>query len=276
MAPTSPLSPLVLDGWFVLHQFFRISRVVDEEARDRAERAAGLADLLASWEDLGEGGWSGLYRMVGGESDLMAVHFRSTLDALGEAERSLRRADRGADLILTGDYLSVVEMGLYAVTAALLEQAREEGVEPRSEAWDEMVAQAMEQQRSSGYVRRRLQPRQPDDMPYICFYPMDKRRKPGQNWYVQPLEERARMMEEHGRTGRAWAGRISQIISGSIGFDDWEWAVTLFAADPLEFKALVTEMRYDEVSSVYADFGPFLVGRRLPTGSIAGELAGEG
>jgi hydrogen peroxide-dependent heme synthase len=74
-------------------------------------------------------------------------------------------------------------------------------------------------------------------MPWLCFYPMDKRRNVGQNWYTLPVEERAELMAEHGTTGRRYAGRVSQIISGSVGFDDWEWAVTLFAADPLDFKA---------------------------------------
>ena len=112
-------------------------------------------------------------------------------------------------------------------------------------------------------------------MPWLCFYPMDKRRNVDQNWYTLPVEDRARMMAEHGATGRGYAGRISQIISGSVGFDDWEWAVTLFARDPLDFKALITEMRYDEVTSVYGEFGTFRVGRRVPTADIAAELSGR-
>jgi chlorite dismutase len=112
-------------------------------------------------------------------------------------------------------------------------------------------------------------------MPYLCFYPMDKRRNVGQNWYTLPLHERARLMAEHGGTGRRYAGRVSQIISGSVGFDDWEWAVTLFAKDPLDFKALVTEMRYDEVTSVYGEFGTFRVAHRIPTDAIAREIAGD-
>jgi chlorite dismutase len=110
-------------------------------------------------------------------------------------------------------------------------------------------------------VQRRLYPALPPQLPYVCFYPMSKRRDAGQNWYTLPIDERNRLMREHGMTGRRYAGRILQIITGAVGFENWEWGVTLFAADPLDFKKLVTEMRYDEASSLYAEFGDFFVGR---------------
>lgn len=269
------IAPLTLDGWFALHQFFRWrpSSDTDGNGPDAAStRSARLAELFREWDDLGEEGWSGLYRLVGGGSHYMALHFRSNLDALGEAERTLEHGDAGRHLVPTGDYLSVVELGLYGLTANLMERAREEGIEHGSPAWDEMVADAKEEELGKRYVQGRLHPRQPEEMPYVCFYPMDKRRAPGQNWYRLPVEERARMMHDHGGTGRRYAGRISQVITGSVGLDDWEWAVTLFAGDPLTFKELVTEMRYDEVSAIYAEFGRFYVGRRVPPAEIAGEL----
>ena len=101
----------------------------------------------------------------------------------------------------------------------------------------------------------------PADMPYVCFYPMTKRREAGQNWYTLSLDERSRLMQAHGQTGRRYAGRVLQIITGAIGFDAWEWGVTLFAKDPLDFKKLVTDMRFDEVSAKYAEFGEFFVGK---------------
>jgi len=275
----SQLPPLLLDGWYILHQFFRIEPMgglasgPDEESERRA-RAEALRDLFALWEDMGDEGWSGLYRIVGGGTDIMLVHFRRDLEALGDAERAVRRSPAGEDLVLTGDYLSVVELGMYALTQKLFSQAADEGIAPGTEEWKARVEAALEKERGKNYVKERLQPTQPDNMPYVCFYPMDKRRTPGQNWYTLPLSERARMMAEHGRTGRTYAGRISQVISGSIGLDDWEWAVTLFAPDPLDFKALVTEMRYDEASSEFAEFGSFWVGYRIPVGEIPAELAG--
>jgi chlorite dismutase len=116
-------------------------------------------------------------------------------------------------------------------------------------------------ERASDHLRRRLYPPLPPDMPYVSFYPMSKKRDEGQNWYTLPVEERSRLMYEHGMTGREFAGRISQIVTGAIGLDAWEWGVTLFARDPLDFKKLVTNMRFDEGSAKYASFGDFFVGR---------------
>jgi chlorite dismutase len=98
---------------------------------------------------------------------------------------------------------------------------------------------------------------------YLCFYPMNKRRAGDDNWYQLPIDERRRLMHEHGMIGRRFAGQVTQIISGSVGFDDWEWGVDLFADDPLVFKKLVYEMRFDESSARYAEFGPFIVAIRL-------------
>ncbi len=268
------LAPLTLEGHFLLHQLFRVPPSPEEEGERVAhrKRTEALAELLKSWADLGDDGWSGLYRVVGGSADYMLVHFRPTLEALGEVEVDLRRHPASQDLVPVGDYVSVVELSLYHVTVLLLDEAREQGVEPGSGEWEEMVRERLAAERKGRYAQERLRPVQPDDMPHICFYPMDKRRQPGENWYMLPVRERAALMQEHGTTGRRYAGRVSQVISASVGFDDWEWGVTLFAADPIEFKALITEMRYDEVSALYAEFGSFWVGHRVPTERIADEL----
>ncbi len=277
MADTN-FAPLTLEGWFALHQLYRLSRPVlgDSEAGGWPDRARELAALFGGWTEDGDevDGWSGLYRIVGGETDFMAIHFRPSLEELADAEDAIARSGAGEDLILTGDYVSVVELGLYAETARLLEQAREDDVEPGSEEWTTMARAVLDAQREKGYVQGRLHPTQPEEMPYVCFYPMDKRREPGQNWYSLPLHERAELMHAHGQTGRSYAGRISQIICGSVGLDDWEWGVTLFAGDPLDFKNVVTDMRYDVASAVYADFGAFFVGRRIPVDGIADALTG--
>jgi chlorite dismutase len=100
-------------------------------------------------------------------------------------------------------------------------------------------------------------------MRYISFYPMTKRRTGENNWYTLDVSERNRLMREHGLTGRRYAGRVFQVIAGSVGLDEWEWGVTLFARDPLEFKRIVTEMRYDEATARYGEFGPFFAGIRM-------------
>ncbi|HYV62756.1 MAG TPA: chlorite dismutase family protein, partial [Bryobacteraceae bacterium] len=100
----------------------------------------------------------------------------------------------------------------------------------------------------------------------------DRRRGEDKNWYQVPLAERARQMQEHGAIGRRYAGSVRQIITGSIGFDDWEWGVDLFSEDPLVFKKLIYEMRFDEVSAVYALFGVFYVGLRTPAAELSSLL----
>lgn len=263
--PHTHIPPQTLEGWYVLHQLVRLSwsglrRCSTEERRGLA---AEIDDLLSEWADLGDDGWSGSFRMVGGGVDAMMVHFRPTLDELGRVERRLDGTGLSAYLRLDYVYTSVVELGLYRLTARVVEELRNEEIDPLSREGRQWLEAAAESELSKSYVQGRLRPRQPEDMPYVCFYPMDKRRSGDHNWYTLLLEERNELMIEHGEIGRLYAGRISQIISGSIGFDDWEWGVTLFAGDPLDFKRLVSEMRFDEASALYAEFGPFWVGRRM-------------
>lgn len=262
--PKTETAAINLDGWFALHQFFRVSwpALKRHDARRLNEIGAEFTALLQGWSAL-EDGWSRGYRIVGGGADFLLLHFRPTLELLAEVERAVRLTAMGDHLELEYDYLSVVELGLYQMTA---EYARRNEVPDQPEAlatWREELEKQAERVADTEFAQRRLYPRQPDDMPYICFYPMTKRRGESENWYSLPLEERAAMMSDHGLVGKAYAGRVSQIISGSIGFDDWEWGVTLFARDALDFKNVITDMRYDEASAKYAEFGRFYVGKRM-------------
>lgn len=263
---TEPRLPaLTLDGWYVLHQFFRLDwpGFKRPDSDERHEHEQEMARFLDERADMGDDGWSGGYWIVGGDSDVLLMHFRPSLEDLAVAERRVAQTGLGDYLLPSYDYVSVVELGQYSLTAELVKQLEEEGVERHSDEWNRRMEEALEGAAESKYVKHRLEPRQPDDMPYVSFYPMDKRREKGQNWYRLSLQEREELMAEHGRIGRRYAGRVSQVISGSIGFDDWEWGVTLFSDDPLEFKTLVTEMRYDEASATYAEFGPFFAGKRM-------------
>jgi len=120
----------------------------------------------------------------------------------------------------------------------------------------------------------RLYPKVPPQR-YLCFYPMDRKRGEEKNFYTVPIAERGRMMREHGLVGRRYSDRVQQIVTGSIGFDDWEWGVDLFADDPLEFKKLIYEMRFDEVSAVYALFGSFYLGVRVAASQLGALLDGN-
>ncbi|MFM9226027.1 MAG: chlorite dismutase family protein [Actinomycetota bacterium] len=105
-----------------------------------------------------------------------------------------------------------------------------------------------------------------------CFYPMSKRRNPGQNWFTLEYDRRKELMEEHGKSGRAFAGRVIQLVTGSTGLDDFEWGVTLFAVHPDDLKEVVYTMRYDEASAEYAEFGSFYVGMVTPVDELISQI----
>jgi chlorite dismutase len=258
------IAPATLEGWYALHQAFTLdwAALADLPAEGRAALAGDAAALSGALAEGPGGSWSAPFRLAGGGADVMLVHFRPTLEELADVQARVRRSPLGRHLTLVYDYLSVTEAGLYHATA---EAAR--AAEPGSEAFAAHVAEAAEAERASPHIRSRLFPAPPEGMRYLSFYPMSKRRAVGQNWYALPIEERNRLMREHGRTGRRYAGRIFQVITGSVGLDDWEWGVSLFARDPLEFKRIVTEMRYDEASATYGEFGRFFTGIRFaPSG----------
>lgn len=266
----SHLAPATLEGWYVLHQVVAADRAALRRMPDAERRALG-AEARALWEEIeapGEG-WSAAFRLVGGGGDWLFLHFRPDLEGLADVEARLRDSALGAVLRPVYDYLSVTEAGLYAATARAAREAAPGSAEFEAALEADRAAEA-----ASPHVRTRLYPEVPEGMRYLSFYPMTKRRAPGQNWYALPVEERSRLMREHGMTGRRYAGRVFQVISGSVGLDDWEWGVTLFARDPLEFKRIVTEMRYDEASAVYGDFGRFFTGIRFAPAAWPSLLVG--
>ena len=189
----------------------------------------------------------------------MFVHFRDDFEQLQQAELALREASPVGLSRTATSYLSVIELGLYESTQKVYASLAERGIEPFSDEWNAEIEETLKRQREAMKVR--LWPEIPNAK-YICFYPMDRRRGEQKNWYQESMADRGQMMHEHGMIGRRYAGEVRQIITGSIGFDDWEWGVDLFAEDPLVFKRLIYEMRFDEVSAVYALFGSFYVGLR--------------
>jgi hydrogen peroxide-dependent heme synthase len=266
----NPFVPESLEGWSVLHLMYRVrwdrlrskARADLQNLADEANRALAVPDA----------GATAAVQMLGHKGDLMFICFRRSFDALAQAQLALSRTELHEYLDATTSYVSIVELGMYEMTAKIHEQLAAQGLElgtdPFERAFDdEMAAQARR-------VAGRLFPVLPRRR-HVSFYPMNKRRGEAKNWYVTPFEERAAMMREHGVIGRHYAGRVTQIISGSIGLDDWEWGVDLFADDPLIFKKLIYEMRFDRASAEYAEFGPFYVGLQFGTGQLERLLAGE-
>jgi chlorite dismutase len=255
-----PAVPLTLEGLSVLHQMFRF-RWAEWRRLNDLDRERIADEAVEAFEDAEKAGQTGLYSMLGHKGDLMVVHFRESLDELNAEELALNRIELQEFLEPLHSYVSVIELGLYDSGVKLFRSLAERGVAPLSEEWNREVEATVQRQKAA--MTPRLFPKIPGSR-YLCFYPMDRRRGEDKNWYTLPIEERQRQMEEHGLVGRRYAGKVQQIITGSIGFDDWEWGVDLFADDPLIFKKLIYEMRFDEVSAVYAQFGQFFVGLRCP------------
>jgi peroxiredoxin len=231
-----------LDGWYTLHDFRSMdwslwNMLAPEEQSEIKDELMSLLSRFRRVDEKREGSF-GLFDIVGHKADFLFLNLRAKLSELAELERELNKTQFANYATSSYSYVSVVELSNYVV-----------GHDASPEA------QAM--------IQARLKPVLPKTE-HICFYPMNKRREGTENnWYLLPVEERRRMMKSHGMLGRKFAGQVTQMIGGSIGLDDWEWGVTLFADDPLTFKRVVTDMRFDEVSARFADFGGFYVGNRI-------------
>ena len=271
-----PPVPLTLEGSSLLHQFFRFDwkawRAVSavERARITAEAVAALQGLERA--DAGAPVRSALYSQLGHKGDLILIHFRESLEALNQVELDLAQTELYDYLELRHSYVSIVELGLYESSRKTYEAASAKGFETHSPEWNAEVAASLK--RGAEAMASRLFPAVPEAK-YLCFYPMDRKRGEAVNWYSVPFADRQRMMHEHGLIGRRYGDVVKQIISGSIGMDDWEWGVDLFAEDPVVFKKLIYEMRFDEVSAVYALFGQFFIGVRLQMDNLSDWLGGK-
>jgi hydrogen peroxide-dependent heme synthase len=264
-----PPVPLTLEGSYVLHQMFRFRRTAwrQEESFHRDRILQQTIAVLEAME-----GNSAVFSHIGHKGDLLLIHFRNSLENVHRAELAIAQTELADFLEPVHSYLSVVELGLYESSAKTYAELAAKGFAPHSAEWQTGLAEVTARQ--SAAMSSRLYPQIPAAR-YLCFYPMDRRRGETQNWYQVPMAERQRMMHEHGMIGRRYADSVRQIITGSIGFDDWEWGVDLFADDPLVFKKLIYEMRFDEVSAVYAQFGSFYLGVRIRPSDLPRVLAGE-
>lgn len=235
-----------LEGWYALHDFRTIDwqRWKETPSEEREQIMAEFMNLLDKWEtnQLARQGSYAVYSILGQKADLMMMWLRPTMEELSEIETAFNKTRMAEFTIPAYSYVSVVELSNYLA---------KEGTDPEDDP----------------RIRARLKPVLPKSK-YVCFYPMDKRREGNDNWYMLSMEERREMMKGHGLIGREYAGKVKQIITGSVGFDDWEWGVTLFSHDVLQFKKLVYEMRFDEASARFAEFGSFYVGTILTDDKI--------
>ncbi|MFG6495976.1 heme-dependent peroxidase [Fictibacillus sp. UD] len=240
---------ITLEGWYCLHDF----RTMDWAAwktltSDQREYAINeFLTFLEKWENVeaNKAGSHALYSIMGQKADFMMMLLRPTMEELNEIENAFNKTAFAQYTVKEYSYVSVVELSTY---------------NPQNESGE-----------MDPMIKARLFPELPK-WKHVCFYPMDKRRDGDDNWYMLPMEERKKMMYSHGMIGRGYAGKVKQIITGSVGFDDWEWGVTLFSNDMLQFKKLVYEMRFDEVSARYGEFGSFYVGNILTKEAVPSYL----
>jgi len=257
----------------VLHDIYNVDwaalRRLSSDAR------ASIADEAAAWLESSAAvtrGDTAAYSILTQKGDVMFLHYRETPDELSAIERALTQIRVSDYLLPAYSYLSVIEVSLYEVMAIAMKRLAERGISPKSSEFEQAKGEEIARQ------RKHMDDRLYRDVPaqkYVSFYPMNKRRGDQTNWYALPLDERRAMMRGHGTIGHKYHQFVTQVISGSVGLDDWEWGVDLHADDTLIFKKLVYEMRFDPASALYAEFGPFYTGIRRSAGEIGALLAGR-
>lgn len=267
-----PQLPQTLEGKYVLHDVYQVNwpywQSLTHAERDEAVKQA------STWlqDEAGVGQInSALFSLLGHKGDLMLVHYRTKIDALNRVERAFKRLKLAGALKPAYTYISVIEASLYEAVAIAQRKAGDKGHAMGSAPWK--AAFEAEMAKEKKVLETRVNRSVPEDR-YCCFYPMSKRRGEQVNWYNLPVEERRQLMRGHGKIGHKYSREVTQVISGSVGFDDWEWGVSLHADDPLAIKHLITEMRFDPASALYADFGPFYFGIRQQPDDLGVLLAG--
>jgi chlorite dismutase len=231
-----------VEGWYCLHDF-RLMDWTKWKSASPAVRERALFEfknLLNKWEKIEENhnGSHTVYTVVGHKADLLLMFLRPTMKELNEVETEFNKTILADYTKPAYSYVSVIEKSSFSPMSANL--------------YDDPA------------MRAKLYPVIPKKE-YVCFYPMSKLRGDQTNWFMLPKEERKRLMFEHIDTGKPYTEQVKRIITGSVGFDDYEWGVSLFCDDALQFKKLIYETRFDEVSAVYGIFGSFFIGNLLKT-----------
>jgi chlorite dismutase len=258
----APLIPQ--DGWHCLHLFYRIEYGQWQLLGPDEQRAAKIA-LSALVQEIRALESTQLLTLsvVTPKADLGFMLITPDLHAANRIEKQLTLS-LGADILLpVYSYLSLTEESEYTMSDEQFALTLETEQKLKRETPEFEKAMTEFRERMKKYRQERIYPTLPD-WPVVSFYNMTKRRGEQHNWYSLPFDERRNLMGGHARVGRQYAGKVKQLITGSTGLDDAEWGVTLFAHDTFQIKAIVYQMRFDEVSAAYADFGEFYLGIQLP------------
>lgn len=249
-------------GIHVLHLFYSIDRKRwSELAAGEAAQSLQRVEALAAKNNQASHPKLRSFATIGAKADCAFILYAAELGAVAQMHRDLENCFPAGTLVREYSYFSVTELVEYMSTdednrAALVAEKLEPGSEAYEKRWAEMA------KRKAEYEQYRLYPELPD-WEVMGFYPMSKRRSGNDNWYSLDLAARKKLMGGHARVGRKYAGRVSQLITGSTGLDDWEWGVTLMAHQVDALKEIVYEMRFDEVSARYGEFGRFFINMRM-------------
>jgi chlorite dismutase len=260
------ITPLVpREGWHVMHLFYHVDHAQwalysDEEKRQAKTRLTELVQEIRATPDT----HLLIFSIATPKADVGFMLLTPDLQVANQYEKQLSLSLGPEILSPAYSYLSQTESSEYTTTReqyAADTLVLEKGLQAGSGEYESGLKEFDE--RMAHYLKHRLYPVLPD-WPVICFYPMSKRRNGGDNWYALDYEARRKLMAGHAKVGRTYSGRILQLITGSTGLDEYEWGVTLLAKDTIDIKSIVYEMRFDEVTARYGEFGDFYIGMQLP------------
>ncbi len=266
-APAGEVSLKPSEGWHCSHLYYRFDRAA-LKGLSAAELAAGREHFTATLDPAGSQAPARLQASVvsGHKADFGLMLLDADPLVIDEVHQRLTSGPLGVALVPTYSFVSVTEVSEYVPTVEQYgKRLVEEGEDPKGAGY---AAKLKAYESREGMMRRqRLTPDLPP-WPSTCFYPMNKKRKVGENWFLLDFDARSRLMAEHGRTGMTFGGKVTQLITVGLGFDDWEWGVTLWARNPDFLKEIVYRMRFDEASARYAEFGPFYVSYVMKPGEL--------
>jgi peroxiredoxin len=255
------------EGWHCSHLYYRFDRA-RLAGLSAAEIQTGREQFAATLDPQSPAAPARLQTSVvsGHKADFGLMVLDSDPLKVDAVHQRLMAGPLGVALVPTYSFVSMTEVSEYVPTVEQYAQRLvEEGTPADSPAYAAKV-KAYENREAMMRVQR-LTPDLPP-WPNTCFYPMNKKRKVGENWFLLPIEDRQKLMAEHGRTGMTFGGRVTQLITVGLGYDDWEWGVTLWARRPEFLKDIVYRMRFDEASARYAEFGPFYVSYIMPPAAV--------
>ena len=264
-APAALPEPTVrmTEGWHCLHLYYRVDPK-ERNALSEADRRAGRDEVAHLLDPSRDGAPERLQTSIvsGHKADLAVLAMDADPLRIDSLKQAIRASRLGACLVPAWSFVSITEVSEYVPTAEqYAERLRREGTGEEAPAYRAKLAAY--EKRLPIMNRQRLYPDFPN-LPVCCFYPMNKARHPQANWYLESFSHRSDLMAEHAASGITFAGRVSQLITASTGFDDWEWGVTLWSRTPEDVKSIVYTMRFDEASARYAEFGPFYISYILP------------